>query len=189
MDFKHALLAIALFIVIALVGIALIKKIYLAKKKRKAKEANERIEKKAAEEKAEEKARHDANINSLIERYSKASFTKECAKAIFDNYQNELSYMIDCRLKMWSCNVRANSIHMSNHLLKDPYNYQILDYEQRGYESLHSMDELEAFAKAIIRNLPDGFMYDESSASKIGWRNVYIKHHIQLPTLKNIADS
>ena len=161
--------------VIYIVGELLVDVAYDSKKQRK----RQRAERQRAKEEAKANEKHNAEVDKLVGRYVNASFTKECANSILTNYQQNISYCKDHRLSQWRCTIETHRIVLMNSLG--------IDYTSNGYANLNWID-VEAFTKAIMKNLPSDFKYSVTTDYDSG-RVVCIYHDIPIPELKNIADS
>lgn len=126
-------------------------------------------------------AKYEAKVEKLVPQYANASFTRECAKLIFENYQKNISSCIHKRQGQWVCYMHSD--HVS--LLND----RGICFETKGYASLPGIAEVKAFTKAIVQNLPTGFRYSEEFDKEDSKWIIRIQHDIPLPPLKNIANS
>ncbi len=130
--------------------------------------------------KAEAQAKYNAEVDQLVPQYVNASFTRECARLILQNYQKNVRYCIDKRQQHYFCGIYIDMISLLN---DSP-----IRFEANGYANLQGSVALEAFTKAIVRNLPEGFTFSKMFHESGGWE-IRIQHDIPVPPLKSIANS
>ncbi len=139
---------------------------------------NRKIKEEYRKQEKAEKFKHDDEVDSLVCIYLNSSFTKTCAERLLNNFNENIEYCQKHRNNIWWCRVTSRSIELVND--------SSIDFMNEGYNDLYGM-QIEAFAKAIVRNLPHGFSlytnYDDEYGDTIA-----IQHTIDAPYLKDISD-
>lgn len=161
-------------IVIYFVGDSLYVSFYSWKREREYRKAEENYRK---QEEAK-KSNHDDEVNSLVCTYINSSFTKICAKRLLNNFNENIEYCQKHRNNIWWCRVTSRSIELVND--------SSIDFMNEGYNNLNGI-QIEAFAKAIVRNLPHGFSLYTDYDNEYG-DTIAIQRIIETPHLKDISD-